>query len=72
MGLPRLGGCGGNGGDVWVVTKHNMTLRKIRDACPRKRFVAGNGENSRLVPQRQPSHFTAHLLAFIALSGFLC
>lgn len=67
MGLPRLGGSGGNGGDVWVVATNNMTLKKIKDTYPRKRFIAGTGENSRLVLQRQPLHFAAHLLAFIAL-----
>ncbi|XP_037532217.1 GTP-binding protein 10 [Nematolebias whitei] len=46
MGLPRLGGKGGNGGDVWVVAAHNMTLKKIKDTYPLKRCIAGCGENS--------------------------
>uniref|UniRef100_A0A8C7Y094 GTP-binding protein 10 n=1 Tax=Oryzias sinensis TaxID=183150 RepID=A0A8C7Y094_9TELE len=46
MGLPRLGGQGGNGGDVWVVAKKNMTLKRIKDKYPLKRFVGGSGGNS--------------------------
>ncbi|KAK6490781.1 GTP-binding protein 10 isoform X1 [Huso huso] len=46
MGLPRLGGQGGKGGDVWVVAKDGMTLKKIKDKYPQKRFVAGVGKNS--------------------------
>lgn len=49
MGLPRLGGHGGNGGDVWVVAKKNMTLKRIKDKYPHKRFTAGPGSNSRFV-----------------------
>lgn len=50
MGLPRLGGHGGKGGDVWVVATKNMTLKRIKDKYPQKRFVGGSGANSRLVP----------------------
>lgn len=50
MGLPRLGGQGGKGGDVWVVAKKNMTLKRIKDKHPEKRFVGGAGGNSRFVP----------------------
>uniref|UniRef100_A0A7N6AML6 GTP-binding protein 10 n=1 Tax=Anabas testudineus TaxID=64144 RepID=A0A7N6AML6_ANATE len=46
MGLPRLGGQGGNGGDVWVVATKNMTLKRIKDKYPQKRFVGGIGGNS--------------------------
>ncbi|RVE62695.1 hypothetical protein OJAV_G00159470 [Oryzias javanicus] len=46
MGLPRLGGQGGNGGDVWVVAAKNMTLKRIKDKYPQKRFVGGSGGNS--------------------------
>ncbi|XP_058502885.1 GTP-binding protein 10 [Solea solea] len=46
MGLPRLGGKGGNGGDVWVVGSKNMTLKKIKEKYPQKRFLGGPGENS--------------------------
>uniref|UniRef100_A0A8C9YBU0 GTP-binding protein 10 n=1 Tax=Sander lucioperca TaxID=283035 RepID=A0A8C9YBU0_SANLU len=49
MGLPRLGGQGGNGGDVWVVATKNMTLKRIKDKYPQKRFVGGAGANSRFV-----------------------
>uniref|UniRef100_UPI0037E946A4 GTP-binding protein 10 n=1 Tax=Semicossyphus pulcher TaxID=241346 RepID=UPI0037E946A4 len=46
MGLPRLGGKGGDGGDVWVVASKSMTLRRIKDKYPQKRFVGGSGANS--------------------------
>ncbi|XP_028280526.1 GTP-binding protein 10 [Parambassis ranga] len=46
MGLPRLGGQGGHGGDVWVVASKNMSLKKIKDKYPQKRFVGGSGANS--------------------------
>ncbi|XP_030604988.1 GTP-binding protein 10 [Archocentrus centrarchus] len=46
MGLPRLGGQGGNGGDVWVVASKNVTLKRIKDKYPQKRFVAEAGANS--------------------------
>ncbi|XP_033497460.2 GTP-binding protein 10 [Epinephelus lanceolatus] len=46
MGLPRLGGRGGSGGDVWVVASKNMTLKRIKDKYPEKRFVGGTGVNS--------------------------
>ncbi|XP_014911312.1 GTP-binding protein 10 [Poecilia latipinna] len=46
MALPRLGGHGGNGGNVWVVATQNMTLKRIKDKYPLKRFVGGSGANS--------------------------
>ncbi|RXN05433.1 GTP-binding 10 [Labeo rohita] len=46
MGLPRLGGHGGNGGDVWVVAKKGTTLKQIKDKHPNKRFTAHVGSNS--------------------------
>ncbi|AWO96603.1 putative GTP-binding protein 10 [Scophthalmus maximus] len=46
MGMPRLGGQGGNGGDVWVVATKNVTLKRIKDKYPLKRFAAGAGVNS--------------------------
>ncbi|XP_028672976.1 GTP-binding protein 10 [Erpetoichthys calabaricus] len=46
MGLPRLGGQGGKGGDVWVVAKAGSSLKKINDKYSTKRFVAGTGANS--------------------------
>ncbi|XP_067305785.1 GTP-binding protein 10 [Pseudorasbora parva] len=46
MGLPRLGGHGGNGGDVWVVARKGTTLKQIKDKYPNKRFTAGVGLNS--------------------------
>lgn len=47
MGLPRLGGQGGNGGDVLVVAKKDITLKQVKDKHPNKRFTAGVGSNSR-------------------------
>ncbi|XP_023606448.1 GTP-binding protein 10 isoform X4 [Myotis lucifugus] len=47
MGYPRLGGEGGKGGDVWVVAHKKMTLKQLKDKYPQKRFVAGEGANSR-------------------------
>lgn len=46
MGLPRLGGQGGDGGDVLVVATEGMTLKRVKDKCPQKRFVGGAGGNS--------------------------
>ncbi|XP_023700303.1 GTP-binding protein 10 [Paramormyrops kingsleyae] len=46
MGLPRLGGQGGKGGDVWVIAKESITLKKVKDMYPQKRLVAGVGTNS--------------------------
>ncbi|XP_010900800.1 GTP-binding protein 10 [Esox lucius] len=46
MGLPRLGGQGGKGGDVWVVAQKEITLKKMKDKYPQKRFTAGVGANS--------------------------
>ncbi|XP_022283036.1 GTP-binding protein 10 isoform X3 [Canis lupus familiaris] len=48
MGYPRLGGEGGKGGDVWVVAHKRMTLKQLKDKYPQKRFVAGEGANSRV------------------------
>ncbi|XP_062847065.1 GTP-binding protein 10 [Trichomycterus rosablanca] len=46
MGLPRMGGHGGNGGDVLVVAKKDLTLKRVKDKFPQKRFIAGVGTNS--------------------------
>ncbi|CAL8290767.1 unnamed protein product [Merluccius merluccius] len=46
MGLPRLGGQGGKGGDVWMVSKKEVTLKRIKDKYPHKRFIGGVGANS--------------------------
>lgn len=47
MGLPRLGGQGGDGGNVWVVANKDITLKRLKDKYPMKRFVGESGENSR-------------------------
>ncbi|TRZ00070.1 hypothetical protein DNTS_025734, partial [Danionella cerebrum] len=46
MGLPRLGGHGGSGGDVWVIAKKDTTLKMVKDQRAKKRFIAGVGSNS--------------------------
>ncbi|XP_069815625.1 GTP-binding protein 10 isoform X2 [Dendropsophus ebraccatus] len=46
MGLPRLGGEGGRGGDVWVVAKHDVTMKHVKSKFPQKRFVGAVGVNS--------------------------
>ncbi|XP_063003569.1 GTP-binding protein 10 isoform X2 [Elgaria multicarinata webbii] len=46
MGFPRFGGEGGKGGDVWLVAHEKLTLKRIKDRYPTKRFVAGTGANS--------------------------
>ncbi|XP_004602225.2 GTP-binding protein 10 [Sorex araneus] len=48
MGYPRFGGEGGKGGDVWVVAHEKMTLKQLKSKYPKKRFVAGEGANSRV------------------------
>ena len=47
QGLPKYGGVGGKGGDVYFVGKENITLKYIESVHPKKRLVAGTGENSR-------------------------
>ncbi|KAK0147847.1 GTP-binding protein 10 [Merluccius polli] len=50
MGLPRLGGQGGKGGDVWMVSKKEVTLKRIKDKYPHKRFIGElNAEGDRLL-----------------------
>ena len=46
QGLPKYGGRGGDGGSVYVEAVPNMTLKKIKELNVKKRFVAGNGDNS--------------------------
>ncbi|XP_075068001.1 GTP-binding protein 10 [Mixophyes fleayi] len=46
MGLPRLGGEGGKGGDVWVSAKYGAAMKTVKDQYAQKRFVGGNGINS--------------------------
>lgn len=47
MGHANLGGVGGKGGDVWLIADEKMTLKKMKDKYPKKRFVAEAGTNSR-------------------------
>ncbi|XP_076361091.1 GTP-binding protein 10 [Tachypleus tridentatus] len=47
MGLPKFGGMGGKGGDVYIEAKENIELKYIKDKWPDKRFKAGIGQNSR-------------------------
>lgn len=47
MGLPRLGGEGGKGGDVLMVAKHGVALQNVKEKYAHKRFVGDDGANSR-------------------------
>lgn len=46
-GISKLGGVGGNGGNVLCVAKENITLKDVYTRNLKKRYVAGNGEDSR-------------------------
>lgn len=72
MGLPRLGGQGGKGGDVWVVAKKNMTLKRIKDKHPQKRFVGGAGGNSRFVPPHSSCSKVLHDCEPMSALNVLC
>uniref|UniRef100_A0A0A9Z9B9 GTP-binding protein 10 n=1 Tax=Lygus hesperus TaxID=30085 RepID=A0A0A9Z9B9_LYGHE len=45
-GLPKYGGVGGPGGDIYVKGKEDATLKSVAKANPSKRVVASHGENS--------------------------
>ena len=47
QGLPKIGGHGGRGGDVWLVGSGRASLKQIIQKCPTKRVAAGSGSNSR-------------------------
>ncbi|XP_068091635.1 GTP-binding protein 10 [Hyperolius riggenbachi] len=55
MGLPRLGGGGGNGGDVWLVAKKGVTMKDVKERYTRKRFAGGVGQNSSVRSLKGPS-----------------
>ncbi|XP_023220345.1 GTP-binding protein 10-like [Centruroides sculpturatus] len=46
-GLPKYGGIGGKGGDVYVKATSELTLRDVTQKQPNKRFVGGSGEHSK-------------------------
>ncbi|CAI9539606.1 unnamed protein product [Staurois parvus] len=46
MGLPRLGGEGGKGGDVLMVAKHGVSMKDVKEKYTHKRFTGGAGDNS--------------------------
>lgn len=68
MGLPRLGGQGGNGGDVWVVASKNMTLKRVKDRYPLKRFVGGSGANSSVRALKGESGKDVEILAPVGIT----
>ncbi|XP_052435412.1 GTP-binding protein 10 [Carassius gibelio] len=68
MGLPRLGGHGANGGDVWVVAKKGITLKQIKDKHPNKRFTAGVGSNSSIHALRGAKGEDTQVLAPVGIS----
>ena len=65
MGLSRLGGQGGKGGDVWVVAANNLTLKRIKDKYPQKRFLGGAGANSRFVSLNPTWTFLSEMLSVV-------
>ncbi|XP_012270873.1 GTP-binding protein 10 homolog [Orussus abietinus] len=46
MGLPRYGGKGGSGGDVYVVGKEKYSLPEVSGKCKKHRISAGSGSDS--------------------------
>jgi GTPase involved in cell partitioning and DNA repair len=46
-GFSKLGGVGGNGGNVICVAKENLSLKDVYSRNLKKRYIAGNGEDSR-------------------------
>uniref|UniRef100_A0A9J7Z448 GTP-binding protein 10 n=1 Tax=Cyprinus carpio carpio TaxID=630221 RepID=A0A9J7Z448_CYPCA len=68
MGLPRLGGLGGNGGDIWVVAKKDTTLKQIKDKYPNKRFTAGVGSNSSIHALRGAKGEDSQVFAPVGIS----
>uniref|UniRef100_A0A671LZI3 GTP-binding protein 10 n=1 Tax=Sinocyclocheilus anshuiensis TaxID=1608454 RepID=A0A671LZI3_9TELE len=68
MGLPRLGGFGGNGGDIWVVAKKDITLKQIKDKHPNKRFTAGVGSNSSIHALRGAKGEDSQVFAPVGIS----
>ncbi|XP_035216048.1 GTP-binding protein 10-like [Stegodyphus dumicola] len=46
-GLPKYGGVGGKGGDVYVEACDSYTLKKLKVEHPDQRFVAGKGGDSK-------------------------
>nr|DBA25194.1 TPA: hypothetical protein GDO54_012752 [Pyxicephalus adspersus] len=55
MGLPRLGGEGGKGGDFWMVAKHGTSMKTVKDKYTQRRFVGGVGVNSSVRSLKGPS-----------------
>ncbi|XP_046993741.1 GTP-binding protein 10 homolog [Schistocerca americana] len=45
-GLPKYGGVGGKGGDVYAVAKEGITLKDVQKKFPTKRISATSGGNS--------------------------
>uniref|UniRef100_A0A4W6BPJ8 GTP-binding protein 10 n=1 Tax=Lates calcarifer TaxID=8187 RepID=A0A4W6BPJ8_LATCA len=68
MGLPRLGGQGGKGGDVWVVASKSVTLKRIKDKYPQKRFVGGPGANSSVRALKGEKGKNAEILAPVGIT----
>ncbi|GFT93135.1 GTP-binding protein 10, partial [Trichonephila clavipes] len=46
-GLPKYGGIGGKGGDVYVQAKDSYSLSQLKKMYPTQRFIAGSGGNSK-------------------------
>lgn len=46
MGLPRYGGQGGRGGNVYLVAKENETLKRMSDRLKSRKLAGMPGGNS--------------------------
>lgn len=46
QGLPRFGGIGGNGGDIYFQAKEKLTLKNMKQKNPSKRYFSETGKDS--------------------------
>ncbi|CAE1246955.1 Probable GTP-binding protein OBGM, mitochondrial,GTP-binding protein 10 homolog,GTP-binding protein 10,GTPase Obg [Acanthosepion pharaonis] len=46
QGLPRLGGIGGNGGDIYFQANEKLTLKNMKQKNPSKRYFSETGKDS--------------------------
>ncbi len=47
-GIRKLGGIGGDGGSIYLKAKNNITLKQVYLNNLKKRYIAPDGENSKL------------------------
>lgn len=48
-GLPKFGGVGGKGGDVYLEACESYSLAKLKMENPTKKFIGGPGSDSKYV-----------------------